>query len=88
MRVDGQGGQQAQPDGGQERILGAHDAAPRAGIHQAQHARHLELLAQLAHAHAGLLADLVERGEPGAGRVAAVEQVAQEFGVDLCQDHE
>ena len=76
--VEGQRHHQAEPHRRRELVGQAADAAARAGFHQPQHARHLELFAQLADADADFMADFVKRREARPGLAALGEQVTQE----------
>ena len=67
LPVQRQRDHQAEPHCGAKLERQAADAPPRAGLDQAEHARHLELLAQLADAEADLVADLVQRRQPAPG---------------------
>ena len=85
--VDGEGGEEAEPDRRQEAVFCAVDAAAWAGFDQSQHAGHLELFAQLAHADAGFGADLRQRWQPFSGRVAVSQQVVQKIGLSFWKNH-
>jgi glycosyltransferase involved in cell wall biosynthesis len=73
---------EAQADRGAEVVGQAADPAARARFHQAQDARDLELLAQLAGADADLRADFIERRQP----LARLATVRQQVAVAVCQE--